>query len=235
MYDICDVHSHVLPGMDDGCVTAEESVAVLEQMWESGIKRVFATPHYYARETVDRFLERRQASLEQLRQAGETRELPALCCGAEVAWFPGIGNHPEISRLCLGRSRYLLLELPFTPWSAQTLRDVDNLCLMGFTPILAHYERYTRCQSRQMLRKMLESGPLVQMNASQVLDFWKGPAARAALRSGAVHLLGSDCHGLHHRPPRLGKAIALLEKKKMQPALEQVEQLSGEIFREAQG
>lgn len=235
MYDICDIHSHVLPGMDDGCKTPEESLAVLEKMWDDGIRRVFATPHYYARESVDGFLARREESLALLRPLMEGRQLPALCCGAEVAYFSGVGGNAELSKLCLGKSKFLLLELPFTPWSTQVIRDVDNLCLQGYTPIIAHFERYEKCQTKAMLQRMLEPEPLVQMNAGQLLDIWKGRKARTALLRDAVQLLGSDCHGLEHRPPRLGQAVKLLEKKNMHDVLARIETLSNEIFRAACG
>jgi len=235
MYEICDVHSHVLPGMDDGCKTPEESLAVLKKMWEDGIRKVFATPHYYAREPVDRFLARREESVALLRPYLDKQQLPALCCGAEVAYFPGIGGSAELSGLCLGKSKYLLLELPFTPWNGQVARDLDNLCLQGYSPILAHFERYVGCQTGEMLQRVLEPEPLVQMNAGQVLDVWKGAKARKALQRGAVQLLGSDCHGLEYRPARLGQAVALLEKKKLHDALSRMELLGNEIFREACG
>jgi len=235
MYDICDIHSHVLPGMDDGCKTPEESALVLRQMWADGVKKVFATPHYYARESVSDFLARRAASEQRLRTylAGMDEPLPALCCGAEVAYFSCIGRCEQLEQLCLGNSRYLLLELPFTPWSSQVVRDVNNLSLQGYIPILAHYQRYTACQSRKMLQRMLESEPLVQMNAGCVLDLWKGPKARAALAQHRVQLLGSDCHDMDSRPSRLGETVALLQKKKMDGVLARIEQLGNEIFRKA--
>lgn len=235
MYEICDIHSHVLPGIDDGCKTPEEAVAVLKKMWDSGIRRVFVTPHYYASEAIEQFLSRRDASLALLQRQMKGQALPELCCGAEVAYFPGISSCEQLSRLCLGRSRYLLLELPFTPWSGQVVRDVNNLCLQGCIPILAHYERYAASQTPQLQKRMLESEPLVQMNAGQLLDLWRGAKARAALERDEVQLLGSDCHGLNYRPPRLGQAVALMERKKMHKALSRVEALSNEIFREALG
>ena len=238
MYDICDMHSHILPGIDDGCRTPQESVAVLKKMRNDGVTKIFATPHFYhSRGPVEEFLACRQASEEVLRAAlaEESQPVPAICCGAEVAYFSGIADFEELSQLCLGKSRFLLLELPFAPWSGQIVRDVGNLCLQGFVPILAHFERYGGVQDRTMVRKILEFEPLVQMNAGRLLDVWKGRGARSALKRDAVHLLGSDCHGLERRPPQLGQAIALLEKKKMHTELARIEALSNEIFREACG
>ena len=59
MYDICDMHSHILPGIDDGCRTLQESVAVLRKMRNDGVTKVFATPHFYhSRESAEEFLAR---------------------------------------------------------------------------------------------------------------------------------------------------------------------------------
>lgn len=238
MLDICDMHSHILPGIDDGCATVEESVAVLRRMYKEGVRKVFATPHYYhSRESVEDFLKHRQESEAQLRSAMEkvNHPMPQICCGAEVAYFAGIDSCKELSKLCLGRSRYLLLELPFTPWSGQVVRDVSNLCLQGFVPILAHYERYTGYQSNRMLDAVLESDPLVQMNASAFLGTWKGLRARAALKRGQVHLIGSDCHGLERRPSQMGEAVDYLKRKRMDVTLSRVSALGNEIFTEACG
>ena len=232
MYDICDMHSHILPAMDDGCATAEESLTVLKQMQAAGITKVFATPHYYPEETVEDFLQRRQQSLAVLLAQTDGVSLPEICCGAEVAWFAGMDSHPEIAKLCLGNSRYILLELPFSPWSKQVIRDVSNLCLRGFTPILAHFERYGH-QKPDAIQKILQCDVLLQMNAATILGFWQGRKACKAIKQGAVQLLGSDCHGLHVRPPRLGEAILHLEKKKLHNALSQMEALSNEIFRDS--
>ena len=233
MYDICDLHSHILPAMDDGCATVEESAAVLQKMLADGVEKVFSTPHYYARESVEEFLLRRDQSLQQLLAHMKGEEMPQICCGAEVAWFPGIGNCPQIEKLCLGSSRYLLLELPFTPWSALVVRDVNNLCLRGMIPILAHFERYSSCQTKEARQKLLQTDALVQINAGSVLDFWQSFAVCDAFKKGSAHLLGSDCHGLNRRPARLAEAVGRLEKKKLYGALAEMEALSNEIFREA--
>ena len=236
MLEICDIHSHILPGIDDGCATVEESVAVLKHMWREGVRSVFATPHYYSsRESVEEFLKNRQESEDRLREAlkGELHPVPAFCSGAEVAYFPGMDSCGELPKLCLGKSNYMLLELPFTPWSGQVVRDVKNLSLQGIVPILAHYERYTAFQDKRLLEAMLEAEPLVQMNASHLLGFWKGAKARNALRRGQVHLLGSDCHGLERRPSQMGEAITYLKRKNMHHALDQVMGLGQEIFCQA--
>ncbi len=238
MYDICDIHSHFLPCMDDGCKTVQESVAVLKRAQSQGMTKLIATPHYYhERESAADFIARRDACEQLLRDAvsRENGPMPQFCCGAEVAYFAGIDRYDDLRQLCLGKSRYLLLELPFTPWSGQVVRDVQNISLRGIIPVLAHFERYVAIQSEQNLQRLLELDPLIQTNAESLLGFWKGAHSRRSLAQGRVHLLGSDCHGIDHRPFELGQAIAYLEKRKMTAVLSTVEALSNEIFEQALG
>lgn len=238
MYDICDIHSHVLPSMDDGCRTVQESVAVLKRAQSQGVSKLIITPHYYhKRESASDFIARRDVSEQQLRQAlsQENGVMPQFCCGAEVAYFTGIDQYDDLGLLCLGRSRYLLLELPFTAWNGQVVRDVQNVAVRGFVPVLAHFERYVPLQSRQSIQRLLELEPLIQMNAESLLGFWKGACGRKALALGRVDLLGSDCHGADHRTFELGRAVAYLERRKMHSSLASVEALSNEIFAQALG
>lgn len=235
MYDICDIHSHILPGMDDGCQTVEESTQVMQLSFAGGVGRMVATPHYNPNEPVEDFLKRRDESERRLREylASQTSPVPEFCCGAEVAYIQGISQMEGLERLCLGNSRYLLLELPRTLWTGEVIRDLDNLHLRGLIPILAHIERYYYTQSKHLFDQLLQRGPLVQMNAEHLLRFRFSGKATKLLKKNIVHLLGSDCHGPAYRPPNLGEAVALLEKKRMHNVLFRIEDLSDEIFRDA--
>ncbi len=210
------MHSHILPGMDDGCKTVEQSVQALRLSYRQGVRWLFATPHYYPIESVDAFLDRRQKAWEQLcshlhRIAAV--DVPEICLGAEVAYRPGISSVPGIERLCLGKSSYLLLELPFRAWGEEELRQIRNFsCALGITPVLAHYERYRTLQKKQMLAEMARQEVLVQMNGEALLGFWSGRKSRKAIAQGRVQLLGSDCHNLESRKPNLQEAAAALNQ-----------------------
>ena len=235
MPGICDVHTHILPGMDDGCKTPEESLSVLRAARAQGIRQIFATPHYYAPEPVEQFLRRREAAAQLLRRHMTPAE-PEICLGAEVAFYSGMSRDAHLEKLCLGASRYLLLELPFEPWSSDVRRELRNLCsIRGITPILAHIERYIPLQSSAALGEVLEMDVLVQMNAGYLLRFGSRRKACQLLKSGTVQLLGSDCHNMTHRPPNLGPAVSYLEKKGMTGVLARGAELSSHIFAQAQG
>lgn len=233
-YDICDFHGHFLPGMDDGSSCVEESVKMLQASQKQGIGKMFATPHYYSNETVDAFLARRQNSWEQLREAISGKNLPQIVLGAEVAYRQGIGNCEDLEKLCLGNSRYLLLELPFGSWDGMLYRDISTMAnVRGIIPIIAHVERYLQFQPKKYIERLMEQDVIIQMNASALLS-WRGRfAAKRLLKNGIVHLLGSDCHNMTTRKPNLGEALDILEKQGMDNLLMQMEYLSQDIFDQA--
>lgn len=230
---LCDLHSHVLPGMDDGCKTPEESRRVLEMSARQGVRYLAATPHFYAeQESVDSFLARREAAMKRLAAATRELEGPQLCLGAEVAWYPGLLQEQQLDALCLGRSNYLLLEMPFSRWTPSVARQVRALRYeQGIVPILAHVERYP--DVGRMLDELIENGVLIQMNAEHLLQN-RRDAARL-LRRGMVDVLGSDCHGAEHRPPKLGPAWECMGHRRLQNAAEHITETSLAIMEQSLG
>ena len=215
---LCDMHSHILPGMDDGCRSPAESVKILRICREQGVERICATPHYYPRETVQEFLRRRQASCRSLVQALQEApcRVPAICLGAEVAYHPGLVYEERLEQLCLGNSGYLLLEMPFTRWSPAVLRDVRALqTARGIVPVIAHLERYYKLQDRGMIADLTASDVLIQMDAEYLLNPWTRGRAKRIIRDGMVTLLGSDCHNSTSRPPNLAAAYQSLDRSGM--------------------
>lgn len=238
-FSFCDMHTHILPGMDDGSKDVEMSMNMLRAMAQQGIGQVFATSHYYPVESVRAFLERRDRAARELVGAMEQakEQLPRICLGAEVAYRPGIGYEEDLKLLCLGKSEYLLLELPFAPWGKDVIRDIRNMvCTRGITPVLAHLERYLKLQKKKTIYEVLDQGVLVQMNAEALLQPATRWTAGRMLRQGLVHLLGSDCHNMSGRAPNLGKAVQNLEKRRgMAPVLDRLSYISMDIFEQAQG
>lgn len=214
-----DLHTHILPGVDDGAKTPQDSIAMLREQSVQGVETVVLTPHFYPdRESMESFLERRDAAFEELEQTvaqlpqEEQDTLPKRLLGAEVAYVPGLHEAEDLQKLCIGETKHLLLELPFYLWDARLIRGLyDMLGHSGVTPVLAHMERYFMCQNKRMLNEVLELGFPVQVGAD-MLAMAFSPAMRL-LRQGRGHLLASDCHDLRARPPALRQAMALVEKK----------------------
>ena len=212
---IYDFHSHILPGMDDGCKDVRESVTALEMSYAQGVRGVCLTPHFYADESIEEFLFRRHMAEESLAMAikEESGPFPQLCVGAEVAYYPNMSRTEEIEKLCLGDSRYLLLELPFGKWGSEVVRDLQGLCTRGITPILAHIDRYWSMQSREMFRKLLSMDLRVQINGAALLDWKRRGKAKKWLWDGSAQYVGSDCHNLTNRTPNLGNAFQKLPEE----------------------
>lgn len=208
-----DIHSHILPRLDDGSQSVEESMAMLRASAAQGVGCIAATPHFYAEENrPEEFLERRAASEEELRRVWEPG-LPALKLGAEVCFFEGISHCEGLDSLKLEGTDLLLLEMPFARWSRRTLQEVRALQAQGITVVLAHIERYLHWQDEETWETLLDWGVLNQCNASFLLRWQTRRKALHMLREGMIHLLGSDCHNMYTRPPQLGKALAGLGKR----------------------
>lgn len=230
-----DLHTHILPGMDDGAPTAVESIAMLKLQWAQGVDTVVLTPHFYpTRETAEQFLVRREAAFAQLETTikelpeEEQTKLPCLVLGAEVAYAPGVEEMQSLQKLCLGNTKNMLLELPFYPWSGMLIRQLYHFIeKVGVTPVLAHIERYFACQSKSLLREVLALGLPVQVG-TDILSYAFSPAMKL-LRKGQAHLVASDCHDLQYRVPNLGQAMIQVEKKLGRQRLEELTELADQL------
>ena len=108
-----DLHTHILPGVDDGAQTVEESIQLLTAMKEQGITDVVATPHFDAtHHNLPDFIERIRSAYREVQNAAAGLDLPHVFVGSEVFYFNGIGKSNGIRVLSMGGSRYFLLELP---------------------------------------------------------------------------------------------------------------------------
>lgn len=209
-----DWHSHVLPGMDDGSRDAEESIALLEMLRSQGVDTVAATPHFYPNdESAERFLERRAQCLEALR-GHLSEDSPRIVVGAEVYYYNGISRMKELPLLKLEGTRLLLLEMPMCTWSEYTVRELSELtCRGNMQIVIAHLDRYLKLQKKSTLEQIFESGALVQLNAAAFTSFSSRRAATSLLKEGRAHFIGSDCHNLTSRAPRIGEAYDIIRKK----------------------
>ena len=209
-----DFHSHILPGVDDGSSSVEESLKLLALLAEQGVDTVVATPHFYPdRMSVANFLKRRNEAYEKLCES-DLSGLPQIVLGAEVKYYDSISRLPELEQLCAGESKVLLLEMPFSRWSEMTLKEVASLSRSGRVKIvLAHIERYLSFQSDDTWGRLFESGALAQVNASFFTAPFKKRKALNMLASGMINVIGSDCHNLTTRQPLIGKASEVIEKR----------------------
>ena len=164
-----DLHCHVLPNMDDGSQSRHESLWMLRESYAQGVRGIAATPHFYPPESVRRFVLRREEAYQRLMEYVAARDepipIPRLCLAAEVAYRPGLVYEDDLEQLCYGKSRYLLLEMPFRPWSTAVIQNVAYLCeKRRIRPVLAHLERFLPYEDEGLVRELLELDVVVPPN-----------------------------------------------------------------------
>ena len=215
---IIDFHSHLLPGIDDGSRNMETTIQILETCGVNGVDVMIATPHFYAQDCkVDAFLQKRQNAYEQLMD--EKQHFPANCptikLGAEVAYFEGMGRAERISELTVEGTSLLLLEMPFTTWNDSVLDDVEMLINKHHLHlIIAHLERFLKIPgNKPYIQELLEMPVAVQINAESWLEGFRSRELLKLFKKNQAHILGSDCHGMHRRPPNLWDGREVISRK----------------------
>lgn len=216
-----DLHTHILPELDDGADTVETSLAMLREEYAQGVDTVALTPHFYRdREHLSDFLQRREEGYHKLLAAiaalseEEKEALPNLLLGAEVAWVPNLAQLPELEKLCYRDTKFLLLELPFGSWDDTLFRQIyDLMNCRGITPVIAHIDRYWGTQKKEQFETLFSLGVPVQLSAEPLLHFATRGQALRLIKTGKVQMLISDAHNLTNRQPNLGKAFDVLCKK----------------------
>ena len=187
---LCDFHSHVLPGADHGSSSVEVSLNQLSLAARHGVNRIIATPHFYPhRVDVHTFLKRRNGSYHALKSHMD--DSVELRLGAEVLLCSNIENLPGIEKLCIYGSNVILLELPFTDFSSEYVDSFGFLIDKGFTPIIAHADRYDPSN----IEKLFAIGVKAQLNASSLCGLFKNPYLFDWIAREKIVALGSDIHG----------------------------------------
>ena len=190
-----DIHTHILPGVDDGAENLEIAQQLLRIQKIKGIDRVALTPHFYPlRQEMDTFLERRQRAYELLLRGWDPETMPQLQLGAEVHYSARLAEM-DLRRLTIERGRYLLLELSNTTIPAHIERVLQLMREQEITPILAHVERcvYFREEPERLVR-LVKLGALAQLSAKAFLQRNEQKFAKMCLQRDAAHIIASDIH-----------------------------------------
>lgn len=209
-----DWHSHILPNVDDGSQSVEESIQLLKMLKQQGVDTVIATPHFHANSiSVDEFKENCKTALDRLKAAIPS-DFPKIVLGAEVRYYSGISKLKNLNELCVEGTDILLVEMPFEKWTKYTVNEIIELASMSnVTLVLAHIERYFSFVSSDTLTTLLRNGVHFQANASFFDSFTSRSKAIKMLKSGIISFIGSDLHNIKHRPPVLDRAFKVICKK----------------------
>jgi protein-tyrosine phosphatase len=189
---VIDIHSHLLPGVDDGSADIETSVAVLERFATQGLEVVVCTPHLMASDVQRAPYERHREILAKLSAAAPSK--PVLRLGWEIMLDrPGCDlSAPE---LWLGGARAVLVECPRAYLPVGTADELERIRRSGVVPVVAHPERYYGC-TLDTVRDWRDVGAVIQTDATMLLA--RGPMtelAKSMLAEGLIDCLATDNHG----------------------------------------
>lgn len=215
---VYDLHSHILPKMDDGSKSSAESIQMLKELAAQGIESVVATPHFYPwSDEPEFFFDRRTASYARLREAIEesgVKNIPTVHIGAEVAFFRGLANYRDLSKLCIMGTEYILIEMPFEKWTGLMIDEVVSIKSdRSVTPIIVHIERYLPFMDESMLDELIANGCIIQGNTSPLLKFFERRRVIDLIKKEKIHVLGSDCHNMTTRAPNMSDASRVLNER----------------------
>jgi protein-tyrosine phosphatase len=209
---VIDLHCHILPGIDDGPTTMEESLGLARATVEAGIDTVVATPHVSSRYP-NRPEGIRQA-VEELRAALEEAAIPlTVLPGAEIALDMLVElSDDDLRALALGGGRFLLLESPLSASAGDAEPLLRIAVQRGFRVLLAHPERSPQFQrDPSQLQRLASAGIFMSLTASALSGGFGDPPRRLAarlFREGMVHNLSSDMHDVVRRPPGIAQPVA---------------------------
>ncbi|MBE5878725.1 MAG: protein-tyrosine-phosphatase [Lachnospiraceae bacterium] len=215
---IIDIHSHILPGIDDGSADMEETLQMLMTAEQEGITHMIATPHY-KENRLQTNPEQIKALLDKVKKACEEQGIAInLYAGNEVYYFSDIEEAVEEGRLlALNEGNRMLVE--FNPYADyKRIRNaVDTVRGLGFHPVIAHVERYD-CMLKKPdnVEELYDMDAEIQVNAASITGeagFKSKMFVHKLLKKHLVHYVGTDAHESKKRAPKMKKCASILRKK----------------------
>ncbi len=214
-----DIHTHILPGVDDGARTMEDAVAMVKAAVRAGTRTIVATPHMlHPQWSVDAEIALKTA--EELRvELARKRIKVNVHVGGEVYLREDLVEQFDDRRilpLC-GTGRYMLIELPFNHEPSETRQRFRHLQSEGIHPVVAHPERNMAfARDPDQVQQLRNSGVPIQIDAGSFFGSFGDRAKLLAdrwLADGCVDAIASDTHSLKRRPPSLKKAAKYVRKQ----------------------
>ena len=214
-----DMHSHFLPGIDDGAQNMDESLRLLKTFEDRGYEKIITTPHIIQdlyQNTPDTILPVLEKVKTALKESGSKLQIHAAAeYFIDDRFIEMLENDEPILTL---KDNLVLVETSFLNEPAY-LRDVlFKMRLKGYKPVFAHPERYLYLQTKkEKLEELFDSGVYLQINTMSLGGYYGPPALKFAewmIEQGFVHFLGSDCHRVKHLEP-LEKAYQSKAYKKL--------------------
>ena len=218
MNGFADIHTHILPGVDDGAADIREACELVRMAWQNGTRTIFLTPHYRGKykENSPGWLRENFSLLSQF----VAEELPdmKLYLGHEIHFENDVTEKllkEEI--LTMNGSDCVLLEFRTCALRSQIIMGISEITRCGFTPIIAHVERYDIFRTDPTLTdEVLNMGAHIQLNADSIMGAYGFSVKRFChklLKARKVHFVATDAHDRKKRPPLLQSCFLLICKK----------------------
>lgn len=215
-----DIHTHILPDVDDGAYDLETALTMAEMAVESGVTAIAVTPHCNIPGRFDNYwgitLRDQIRSFQQALQRAGIKL--AIFSGMEVFGMPNTAELLRAGKLTtLGGSQYLLIEFPFWDYAQQATDILCSVAALGYCPVVAHPERYHYVQkSPELLNRWIDLGCLLQMNKGSLFGcFGRGTQALSLsmLDRGFAAAVASDAHSVIGRTTWMRDIWDLLEEE----------------------
>ncbi|OUO78025.1 capsular biosynthesis protein [Blautia sp. An249] len=218
MTGLTDVHCHLLPHVDDGSKSLEETMEMLKLEYENGVRTIIATPHYRRGmfETPQEEIIRQFHRVKECMHRQNLQMELYLGCELHICTeMVSLLKEKKVSSMA--DSRYVLTEFPYYIHQESMQKSLYELIRFGYAPILAHVERY-ECVQKDLdfLEDLVSMGARIQVNAGSIM----GESGRAAkrfckklMRADLLDFIGTDGHGSKYRKPLMGACAAYVEKK----------------------
>jgi len=232
-----DFHSHILPKMDDGSKSPEESIQMLTS-YSSRVDGVVLSPHFYPTdEMLDAFLARRKKcglllmeALQKQKKENPDFKIPKMYLGAEVAYFDAIDTCEGIENLLIHGTNLLLVEMPMKEWNQRMMDKLISLYEnKNVRPVLAHLDRYLFSHhvgpDTKLLENYLRNGGLVQINADSLLNPSRRRKLLLLFENGLAHFIGSDTHNLTTRHQNVDEVLDMLQKTHNDTVIRDIEEV----------
>lgn len=219
MSGFCDIHTHILPGIDDGARDWDMCLEMIDRAWDGGIRRIIATPHYLP------WQKKKTNPLQIVRLCVEVQRRVRAELGYEIKIYPGqeiyyhVDMIEEIRRgeiLTMAGTRHILVEFPIDISTQQLKQAVRHICESRYIPILAHIERYECLRINETLEEAAELGALFQINIKSLQGGMLNQTTRWCkhqLQERKIDFLASDMHNLSSRPPTSYEMLDWVGKK----------------------
>ena len=215
-----DFHAHILPNIDDGSASMEESINLIKEAEQAGFTGIISTSHYLQNYYESDEEERRRILAElanQVKVADAEAEIPKLYLGSEIYISTDIVELLEEGKAStINGTNYVLIELPMNSKPLFAKEVVYKLIENGYKPIIAHPERYSYVKEDiEFVRELKSMGALFQSNYGSVIGMYGGSAKKTLkklLKEDLISFLGSDVHAVGQIYTKVPKILRKLEK-----------------------